>query len=244
MSKTSTSTVHLLRLECGSANAIDERLLEALTDGLTEASETDKRAVVITGYDNYFSAGLNLKGLPDDRDGMESFIERFEAAHMSILTSPMPIVAAVNGHAVAGGCILACACDLRVGASGAHKLGVSEVTLGVSFPASAFEIMRETLVPQWTPSVLLGGRLLSPANALEAGILHEVVPPEELLDEALARAAELGDKPRSAFHHSKLALRRPLLERVEETRLRAKDEFLDSWFSPEVVERRKQMLAS
>ena len=93
-----------------------------------------KKAVVLTGYDKFFSAGLNLKSLPEDRDGMASFVDSFEEAHLALLQFPLPVVAAVNGHAIAGGCVLACAADLRIGAEGSHKLGVSEVSLGIVFP--------------------------------------------------------------------------------------------------------------
>jgi enoyl-CoA hydratase len=243
LSMSSANDVHLIRLEGDNANAIDEKLMETLTKGLRAAVDADKKAVVLTGYDKFFSAGLNLKSLPEDRDGMASFVDSFEEAHLALLQFPLPVVAAVNGHAIAGGCVLACAADLRVGAEGSHKLGVSEVSLGIIFPAVAFEIMRYTLTRASIPDVLLGGKLLSPPEALTAGILHRVVPAEALLDEALAAAGELGNQPRQAFHHSKLALREPMLERIRSTRDEARRGFLDTWFSPEVVARRKAMLA-
>jgi enoyl-CoA hydratase len=103
--------------------------------------------------------------------------------------------------------------------------------------------MRATLVPRFVPDVLLGGKLLDPAGAVEAGILHRVVPAEELLVAAEAAARELGEKPPVAFRHSKLALRAPIRERIEKTRAESKRLFLDTWFSADVVERRKAMLA-
>ncbi len=236
------ANVHLIRLECDNANAIDEKLLDSLTKGLRAAVDAEKKAVVLTGYDKFFSAGLNLKSLPEDRDGMASFVDSFEEANLAMLQFPLPVVAAVNGHAIAGGCVLACATDLRIGAEGNYKLGVSEVSLGIVFPASAFEIMRHTLTPASVPDVLLGAKLLIPHEARDAGILHRIVSAESLLDNALAAASELGNKPRSAFHHSKLALRAPMLERIRATRDEARRGFLDSWFSADVVERRKAML--
>lgn len=234
--------VYVLKLESDNANAIDEPLLEQLSAGLAQARDGGSPAVVVTGYDRFFSAGLNLKGLPEDRGGMASFIDRFEAVNLELLRFPLPVVAAINGHAVAGGCVLACTADFRIGADARYKIGVSEVALGISFPASAFEIMRHTLAPPWIPDVLLSGELLAPADAREAGILHRVVPEAELLDEALAKAAALAAKPRAAFVHSKLQLREPMLERIEASREPARKDFLDSWFSDEVVARRKAML--
>jgi enoyl-CoA hydratase len=234
--------VHLIQLECNNANAIDARLLETVTKGLRTAVNDEKKAVVLTGYDTFFSAGLNLTSLPADRDGMATFVDSFEEANLALVQFPLPVVAAVNGHAIAGGCVLACATDLRIGAEGSYKLGVSEVSLGIIFPASAFEIMRQSLTPASIPDVLLGGKMLSPQEAREAGILHRVVSADSLLDEAIAAALDLGNKPRSAFHHSKLALRAPMLERIRATRDEARRGFLDSWFSADVVARRKAML--
>jgi Delta3-Delta2-enoyl-CoA isomerase len=235
--------VHVIRLDNGKANAIDDRLASFLVDELDRVLDGGAKAVVLTGRDRFFSAGLDLKGLPDDRSEMAAFLDRFESCNRRLVELPLPLVTAVNGHAIAGGCVLASTGDVRLGAEGSYKLGVSEVSLGIVFPASAFEIMRHTLHPGFAPEVLLGGRLLTPPEAVEAGILHRLVPAERLLDEAIAVARELGSKPRIAFQHSKLALRAPMIERMEKTHDEARRLFLETWFSPEVVERRKAMLS-
>jgi len=235
--------IHLIRLEYGKANAIDGRLVSSLTAELARAIESGKKAVVLTGREGFFSAGLDLLGLPQGREEMGAFLDDFEKLMETLLRFPLPLVVAVNGHAIAGGCILASTGDLRIGAAGSYKIGVSEVSLGIVFPASAFEIMRATLAPRFVPEVLLGGKLLGPETAVEAGILHRAVPPDELLVEAEAAARELGEKPHVAFLHTKLALRAPILERIEKARADSRRLFLETWFSPEVVERRKAMLA-
>jgi enoyl-CoA hydratase len=222
--------IHLIRLEYGKANAIDGRFLSSLDQELDRALESGKKAVVVTGRERFFSAGLDLRALPEGREEMASFIDEFEKLNRKLLEFPLPLVTAVNGHAIAGG-------------SGVYQVGVSEVSLGIVFPASAFEIMRATLAPPFVPDVLLGGKLLDPRQAVEAGILHRLVPPDELLVEAEAAARELGEKPPVAFRHSKLALRAPILERIEKTRAESRRLFLDTWCSPEVAERRKAMLA-
>jgi enoyl-CoA hydratase len=235
--------IHLIRLEYGKANAIDSRFTSSLAAELDRAIESGNKAVVLTGREGFFSAGLDLRGLPEGREEMASFLDEFEKLSEKLLQFPLPLVVAVNGHAIAGGCILASTGDVRIGAAGSYKIGVSEVSLGIVFPASAFEIMRATLSPRFVPEMLLGGKLLGPETAVEAGILHRVVPAEGLLVEAEAAARELGEKPPVAFRHSKLALRAPVLERIEKTRAEARRLFLDTWFSPEVMERRKAMLA-
>jgi enoyl-CoA hydratase len=235
--------IHLIRLEYGKANAIEGRFVSSLSAELDRAIEGGKKAIVLTGRDGFFSAGLDLRGLPDEREEMSLFLDEFEKLMEKLLEYPLPLVAAVNGHAIAGGCILASTGDVRIGAAGSYKIGVSEVTLGIVFPASAFEIMRATLARPFVPEVLLGGKLLDPKQAVEAGILHRLVPADELLVHAEAAARELGEKPSVAFRHSKLALRAPILERIEKTRSISRQLFLDTWCSPEVAERRKAMLA-
>jgi enoyl-CoA hydratase len=235
--------IHLIRLEYGKANAIDSRFTSSLAAELDRAIDSGSKAVLLTGREGFFSAGLDLLGLPDGREEMGSFLDEFEKLNEKLLAFPLPLVVAVNGHAIAGGCILASTGDVRIGAAGSYKIGVSEVSLGIVFPASAFEIMRATLSPRFVPEMLLGGKLLGPEKAVESGILHRVVPAKELLVEAEAAARELGEKPPVAFRHSKLALRAPVLERIEKTRAEARRLFLDTWFSPEVMERRKAMLA-
>jgi enoyl-CoA hydratase len=235
--------IHLIRLEYGKANAIDSRFTSFLSAELDRALESDKKAVVLTGKEGFFSAGLDLRGLPEEREEMASFLDAFEKLNTKLLEFPRPLVVAVNGHAIAGGCILASTGDVRIGAAGSYKIGVSEVSLGIVFPASAFEIIRATLAPRFVPEMLLGGRLLGPEEAVEAGILHRVVGADELLVAAEAAARELGEKPPIAFRHSKLALRAPILERIEKTRAESRRLFLETWFSKDVVERRKAVLS-
>ena len=235
--------IHLIRLEYGKANVIDSRFTSSLAAELDRAIDSGSKAVLLTGREGFFSAGLDLLGLPDGREEMASFLDEFEKLCEKLLEFPLPLVVAVNGHAIAGGCILASTGDVRIGAAGSYKIGVSEVSLGIVFPASAFEIMRATLASRFVPEVLLAGRLLDPETAAEAGILHRVVPADDLLVEAEAAARELGEKPPFAFLHSKLALRAPILERIEKTRAQSRRLFLETWLSPEVVERRKAMLA-
>jgi enoyl-CoA hydratase len=235
--------IHLIRLEYGKANAIDGRFVSALSSELDRALESGAKAAILIGREGFFSAGLDLRGLPEGREEMASFLDAFESLNRKLLEYPLPLVAAVNGHAIAGGCILASTADVRIGAAGSYKIGVSEVSLGIVFPASAFEIMRATLAPPFVPEVLLGGRLLDPEKAVEAGILHRVVSSDELLVAAEAAARELGEKPEVAFRHSKLALRAPILERIEKTRAESRRLFLETWFSEDVAERRRAVLA-
>lgn len=237
-----SNEVRLIRLECGKANAIDQRLLKTLSDALESARADGVRAVVLTGYDRFFSAGLNLRSLPDSREGMADFVQEFESGLRQLLTFPLPVVAAINGHAIAGGCVFASACDLRFAAEGSYQIGLSEVDVGLPFPGLALAVMRDAIGKRWLTDLVLGARLLAPGEATEVGIVHAVVPPERLLEEAITRATRLGAKPQPAFRLTKEAMHRDLLTRAEAVSEETQKHFLDCWFSDAVRERRAEML--
>ena len=227
----------------GPANALDPALVAKLGASLDEA-ERSGRPLVLTGNDRFFSAGLDLAGLPEDRGEMGEFLDAFDELVRRLFLFPCPTVAAVNGHAVAGGAILATACDVRIGATGAYRIGVSEVQLGVIFPAAAFEVLRAAIPPERTAEVLLRGRLTGPDDALANGFLHELSPPDELADRALERAEELGALPREAYAHTKQELRAGFAERALSQAAEKREGFLDTWFSEESKARRAAILGS
>ncbi len=225
----------------GTANAVDMELVSMLDQRLDEV-QTSGRPLVLTGFGRFFSAGLNLQSLPESREEMGEFLDAFEDLLLRLFLLPCPTVAAVNGHAVAGGAVLAAACDVRFGAEGSYRVGVSEVSLGVVFPATAFQIIRAAVPRSRMPEVLLAGQLNKPVGAVGAGFLHQLSPPAELLDRAVEHAEMLGGQPRTAYTHSKRALREGYIERAEARRPRCREAFLDTWFSEDSVRRRADML--
>ena len=229
-------------LDHGRANAIRPELLSYLAERLDEA-EAGRQPLVLTGAGRFFSAGLDLTGLPDDREEMGAFVDRFEDLLQRLFLFPCPTVTAVNGHAVAGGAILAAACDSRLGAAGDYRIGVSEVQLGVIFPATAFEVLRAAVPPERTAEVLLRGGLTGPEEAVANGFLHELAPPDALLERAVQRAKELGALPREAYVHTKRALRAESAARAAALRDGNREQFLDSWFSDEARSRRRAFRA-
>ncbi len=227
----------------GPANALDPVLVAELGASLDEA-EASGRPLVLTGNDRFFSAGLDLAGLPDDRGEMGAFVDAFDELVRRLFLFPCPTVAAVNGHAVAGGAILATACDFRIGATGAYRIGVSEVQLGVIFPAAAFEVLRAAIPPERTAEVLLRGRLTGPEDALANGFLHELAEPETLAARAAERAEELGALPREAYTHTKRELRGEFAARALSHQAEKREGFLDTWFSEESQALRAAILGS
>jgi enoyl-CoA hydratase len=238
----SDTGVRVIRLDNAKANAIDLALLETLRVELDSALESGAKAIVLTGYDKYFSAGLNLTGLPDTREGMLDFAEKFNEHFLHLYQFPLPVIAAVNGHAIAGGCVLASACDIRIGREGSFRIGVSETDIGVSFPSAALGIVQNAVHPSWAVEVILDARLLSPGEAKESGLLHAVADEHTLLGLATEWAERLGAKPQPAFGITKRAMKADVVARIEEQADEGRQAFVDCWFSESVAKRREQML--
>ena len=163
-----------------------------------------------------FSAGVDLPRL---LDGGAPYVREFLPAlctmFATVFSYPKPIVAAVNGHAIAGGCVLACACDKRLMARDGGRIGVTELLVGVPFPAIAMEIMRGAAAPQHFENLLFGGATYAPEEASGLGLVDEVVAPDALLERAVAGAQTLAALSPSAFALTKRQTRQPALERLQ-----------------------------
>lgn len=233
--RTERDGVTVLRLEHGKAHALDLELCRALTAELSEARAAGVPAV-LTGSGGIFSAGVDLVRLlrePVD-DYTPPFLEALAVCFRTLFEHPAPVVAAINGHAVAGGCILALACDRRIAAEGDYGIGVPELRVGVPFPVVALEILRHALPGQVGDGLVYEGEVVPPAEALERRMIDALAPPGELLDRAVAAARRLGAIPAASFTATKWALRAPAFERYRAAAPTADPETIASWSSPEV----------
>lgn len=219
--------VALLTMRAGKANAMNVRLLEALDTTLEDVDDAD--AIAITGEGRAFSAGLALPELIElDRESMLHMIAIFEKVMRRVLAFPRATVAAINGHALAGGCVLALMCDARVMSAG--TIGLNEIQLGIGLPTIVVEPVRMKLAPHaWGP-IALEGRVMVPAEALRLGLVDEVVEPgaleERVMEIATARAAAP-----LAYMQIKKALIAPTLREWERRHEDAREAWLDTWFS-------------
>ena len=204
-----------LRLAHGKASALDVELLNALLRELEGAAE-DVRAVILTGTGSIFSAGVNLVRLTrEGADYVRRFLPLLSRLLCTLFTFPRPVVAAANGHAIAGGCILVLACDVRLMAEGAGTIGLPELLVGVPFPSAAREVVRFAVPRDKLQSLIYTGRTLPPRDALAAGLVDEVVVPGELPARAQEIARQLALVPPAVYRLTKQALRAEALERIE-----------------------------
>ncbi len=206
--------VQVLTLSSGRVNAQDVELLKELTDALGELQHSGAGALVVTGAGRAFSAGVDLNRVVDGgADYTDRLIPALGEAFEAMFCYPGPTVAAINGAAIAGGCVLACACDRRL-ISPEAQIGASEVRVGVPFPVAALEVMRYACGDR-AEDVLLGGRVYRGDEAIANGLAHRVVG-DDLVGAAVAEAAGLAGIPADAYRHTKMQLRAPALARMRE----------------------------
>ncbi len=221
-----------LRLEHGKANALDVELLGALLHELDGAAD-DVRALVLTGTGSIFSAGVDLIRLTREGEGyVRHFLPLLSRLLRTLFTFPRPVVAAVNGHAIAGGCVMVLACDARLMAEGAGTIGLPELRVGVPFPAAGLEVVRFAVPREKVQSLLYTGRTLPAPDALAAGLVDELVVPATLLDRAQELAQQLALIPPPAYSLTKRSLRAEALERIEKTSELLDPAALDLWSAP------------
>jgi enoyl-CoA hydratase len=157
-----------------------------------------------------------------------------------VFDHPRPTVAAVNGHAIAGGCVLALACDVRLMSAG--RIGLSELAVGVPFPVTALEVVRSALGPGAERAVLRA-ETVGPEEALALGLVHEVTSPDDLLGRALALAGELGARSPEAYRMAKERLHHPAVDAIDSASSAEDAAVLAGWTSEETRARIADALA-
>lgn len=224
----------VLTLDKARGNAMNPALIEELVSRAREAAQDGSvRGVLIaSARPKLFCPGLDLVELFDlDRPAMRAFMLRFAEAMWAFFALPKPVVAAVSGHAVAGGCILALTADWRVLAPGA-QIGLNEVKIGVPLPWSVALLLRYTVSPEAYSRVALLGRNFEGDEALRAGLADELAAQDGFLEACLRRLAEFTEKDLHAFARTKAYLRLDILETMRAREAELLDEWLDGWFSP------------
>jgi enoyl-CoA hydratase len=222
-----------LRLAHGKASALDVELLSALIRELEGIAE-DVRALVLTGSGSIFCAGVDLFRLTrEGSDYVQRFLPLLSRCFRTLFAFPRPVVAAANGHAIAGGALLVLAADSRLMADGAGRIGVPELLVGVPFPRAPLEVVRFAVPRDKVQALLYTGRTMPPQEALAAGLVDEVVSPDALLTRAEEVARQLAAIPPPVFRLTKQSLRAEALARMD-----AADESLDQavlkvWSAPE-----------
>jgi enoyl-CoA hydratase/carnithine racemase len=222
----------VLRFNGIHGNAVNERLLDGLDQALAATTADGAvRGILLAAAGKLFCPGLDLQVLSGfDRVGMDAFMAKFSRVMLTLYTAPLPVAAAVHGHAIAGGCVLAMTTDWRVLRRDA-LIGLNEIRVGVPLPWGVVQILREAVPGPRVEEVCLLGRNYTNEEALATGLVHEIAGDGAVERQALARLEELAEKDARSFAITKGYLRRPAAERIRGFEASLRNEFLDCWFS-------------
>lgn len=218
--RSETGDIAVLRIEHGPVNAMDLELVTGIARTFTDLAADPPSGVVLTGTGKAFSAGVDLRRYLDGgEEYIRSFLPALTDAFEAVFTLNRPVVAAVNGHAIAGGCVLACCADLRLMAEGRGRIGVPEAKVGVAFPRTALDVLTHAVGVSTASHLVYGAQTYLPAAAAELGLVDAVVPADELVDHAVEAATEWTNGiPSDTFALTKAQLRRDTVERYRRYR--------------------------
>lgn len=224
-----------LRLDHGKANALDLEHVQELASALERfADDPTLQAAILTGAGRIFCAGVDLtRVLEGGAAYARTFVPKLAHAFHRLFTCPKPVVAAVNGHAIAGGCVLAAACDYRLMAEGSATIGVPELRVGVPFPLVAIEILRFATSTAHLQELVYRGATYTTDAAYERGLVDEVVPVEELDHRAAVVARRLALEPVARFRLTKQQLRAPTIAAIATHQAETDAAVTAEWERPE-----------
>jgi enoyl-CoA hydratase len=206
LSYTLDQKVAVIRMDDGKANALSVEMIDSLLAALTRAEE-EASAVVLTGRPDKFCAGFDLRVMMSGPEQAKALLGRGSELLLRLFGATLPLVIACSGHAMAGGALVVLTGDTRIGAQGAFKIGLNEVSIGLPVPVLAMEFARARLTPTELTRATLFAQIYTPETAVTAGYLDSVVPADQLLDRAKEEATRLAGLARSAFKATKLRLR-------------------------------------
>ena len=233
--------VAVLRMRHGKANALDAELCRRLAEEFGALRTAPVRSVVLTGQGRIFCAGVDLVRITEEGpDYTRQFLEMLHGVCEAIFAFPKPVVAAIAGHAVGGGFILACMADRRIMARGGGRVGLPEMQVGLPFPPGLMEILRFAVPPRQLARMIYSGAAFEPGPALDRGLIDEVLDPDELLGGAVAAANALGDIGHDTFRLTKAQIRQSALEQMRARQREIGAEVERIWTAPETISRVRQ----
>ncbi len=226
--------ITILSLSRPPANAFCLELARELEAALASDAVKTAKALVLVGTGPFFSGGLDLRIVPRySREEQREFLGLLNRVVGTLYASPIPVVGAINGHAVAGAFILALTTDYRVGPTGDARFGLTEARVGIPFPAVPMIVLQAECAPQDVRYSTLFARTFGPDEAQRRGVLDELVAPRAVLERAVEIARDMAGMPSDSYARVKHQVRRAAIERIEEVISSGADPMLEGWLSPD-----------
>lgn len=237
--------VHELRLARAPVNALNPELCNALTHAVHHAVNNGAHGIVLAGGPKVFSAGLDvpyLLSLGDDQDALLQAWKAFFNAARALAACPVPVVAAMAGHAPAGGCVLALCCDYRILAEGPYRIGLNETQVGLVAPEGIQALMARVVGPHRAERLLVAGAMPDAAEALRIGLVDELTGIDDVATRARVWLDELLLLPRKPMLETRRIARAAVIDCLRDERIEL-SKFVSGWMEPDTQAALRAMLA-
>lgn len=232
-----------LKMNRPPANALNHALLETLLDGFAAALDDGARGIILSGQEGMFCAGIDVPELlGQNRPAIHAFWTLLFRFSETLVTSPVPVVAALAGHSPAGGAVLATHCDYRIAVEGPFKIGFNEVQVGLPLPAAIQLIFEDLVGARLARQLGMAGRLIDMEQAIRIGFVDELVAPADLTGRSLEWLNALLALPPIAMNRTRLASKARLIDALQG--VRDVEAVTEDWFSPETQGAMQQLVDS
>lgn len=232
--RTDHGDIRELQLDRAPVNALNPMVCNQLAEAIGDAVAAGVGGIVLSGGPKVFSAGLDVPFLLTlaDRSALKAAWEQFFEAARALAGCPVPVAAAINGHAPAGGCVLALCCDYRVMASGPYRIGLNETQVGLVAPDGIQRLMRRAVGAHRAERLLVSGELVESGQALALGLVDELTGIDEVPARALAWLEQLLQLPRKPVLATRAIARADIVEALQPENI-GLDHFVDAWNDPD-----------
>ncbi len=228
-----------ITLSRGKVNALNDAVVDELREAFRKSEkDPNVRSVILTGSGKFFSFGFDIpQFLGYSKEEFTRYLTGFSELYTEVFLFPKPVIAALNGHTMAGACMLATACDHRLMVQGKAKISLNEIGFGSSVFAGSVEMLKFLIGERNAQTMLYSGAMFTAEQAREMGLVDQTVSEGDLLPKARTAAWEFAQKDERAFGSIKKMLRSPVVEAVADREADSIREFVDIWYSPETWSR-------
>ncbi len=225
--------IGIITMSRGKVNALNGEMVDQIHECLLKAESDDTvRALILTGSGKFFTFGFDIPAfMTFSREEFSGYLEKFTNLYARIFGFPKPVIAALNGHTIAGGCMMATACDYRIMVKGKAKISLNEITFGSSVFAGNTSILMYCTGTRNAQEILYSGKMYSAEEALGLGLVDLVTSEEDLPVRTEIVAREFASKDPVAFRSIKELLRKPVLEEIIRSEAQSIKNFVEIWYS-------------
>jgi enoyl-CoA hydratase len=235
--------IAVIQLDRERANAITYEMACKLDSVIEEIISNNPGAIVVTGRGTFFTGGLDLKVVPTYSSEQQSaFLSVINRVISRFYSCSIPVIGAINGHAIAAGFMFTLTTDYRIGPMDNALFGLTEIRAGIPFPAAPMEILKAELAPSDIRFTTLAAKNYGPEEALRRGVLDELVPNEQVFERSLEVARDFSSMPADAYRRVKQQIRGSTIEILNQLNQQESDPMLSTWLDPDANAASKEIL--